>query len=96
MTYICTTPRTGCVSHTVRDPPIGINCMRSNKRKREFIDSRVQGALVLQVLRQWVLFFLATFILLLGIEHTRLTVRFSSRDMRLTDVHGRVVHDVIA
>jgi hypothetical protein len=43
--------------------------MRSNKRKREFIDSRVQGALVLQVLRQWVLFFLATFILLLGIEY---------------------------
>ena len=69
MTYICTTPRTGCVSHTGRDPPIGINRMRSNKRKREFIDSRVQGALVLQVLRQWVLFFLATFILLLGIEY---------------------------
>jgi hypothetical protein len=29
----------------------------------------VQGALVLQVLRQWLLFFVATFLLLLGIEY---------------------------
>jgi hypothetical protein len=38
----------------------------------------------------------ATLLHLLGIDHTRLTVRFSSRDMRLTDVHGHVVHDVIS
>jgi hypothetical protein len=33
---------------------------------------------------------------LLGIEHTKLTFRFSGRDMRLTDVHGHVVKDVLA
>ncbi|MGH7128052.1 MAG: DUF1501 domain-containing protein [Planctomycetaceae bacterium] len=33
---------------------------------------------------------------LLGIDHTQLTVRFSSRDMRLTDVHGHVVHEIVA
>ena len=38
----------------------------------------------------------ATLLHLLGIDHTRLTYRFSGRDIRLTDVYGRVVHDVIA
>jgi hypothetical protein len=38
----------------------------------------------------------ATLLHLLGIEHTRLTFRFSGRDMRLTDVHGNVVHDILA
>ncbi len=38
----------------------------------------------------------ATMLAALGIEHTRLTVRFSGRDMRLTDVHGHVVHDIFA
>ncbi|MFG0333336.1 MAG: DUF1501 domain-containing protein [Maioricimonas sp. JB049] len=38
----------------------------------------------------------ATMLHLLGINHERLTVRFSGRDMRLTDVHGRIVHDIIA
>ena len=38
----------------------------------------------------------ATMLYLLGIDHTRLTVRFSSRDMRPTDVHGHVVYDVIS
>jgi len=33
---------------------------------------------------------------LLGIDHERLTVRFSGRDMRLTDVHGHVLKDVLA
>jgi uncharacterized protein (DUF1501 family) len=37
----------------------------------------------------------ATMLHLLGIDHTRLTVRFSGRDMRLTDVFGHVVHDII-
>ncbi len=37
----------------------------------------------------------ATLLHLMGIEHTRLTFRFSGRDMRLTDVHGNVVHDII-
>jgi hypothetical protein len=38
----------------------------------------------------------ATILHLLGLEHTRLTYRYNGRDFRLTDVHGRVIHDVIA
>lgn len=37
----------------------------------------------------------ATMLHLLGIDHERLTYRFSGRDFRLTDVHGHVVHDLI-
>jgi len=33
---------------------------------------------------------------LLGIDHTQLTYRFSGRDMRLTDVHGHVIRDIVA
>ncbi len=36
----------------------------------------------------------ATMLAALGIEHTKLTVRFSGRDMRLTDVHGHVVEEI--
>ncbi len=32
---------------------------------------------------------------LLGIDHKRLTVRFSGRDMRLTDVHGEVIPEIV-
>ena len=38
----------------------------------------------------------ATMLHLLGIDHKRLTYRYSGRDMRLTDVHGEVIHDVLA
>ena len=38
----------------------------------------------------------ATMLWLLGVDHKRLTFRFGGRDMRLTDVHGDVVRDVIA
>jgi hypothetical protein len=38
----------------------------------------------------------ATILHLLGMNHERLTYRFLGRDFRLTDVHGRVVHDLIA
>jgi hypothetical protein len=37
----------------------------------------------------------ATMLHLLGINHERSTVRFSGRDMRLTDVHGHVLHDIL-
>ncbi len=37
----------------------------------------------------------ATILHLMGIDHTRLTYRYSGRDFRLTDVHGRVVTDII-
>ena len=37
----------------------------------------------------------ATILHLLGVDHTRLTYRFAGRDFRLTDVFGRVVHEII-
>lgn len=40
--------------------------------------------------------FQATLMHLLGMEHTRLTYRFQGRDYRLTDVHGEIVHDLLA
>ena len=38
----------------------------------------------------------ATLLQLLGIDHERLTYRFQGRDYRLTDVHGKVVKEIIA
>ena len=38
----------------------------------------------------------ATSLHLLGIDHRRLTYRYQGRDFRLTDVHGHVIHDLIA
>ncbi|MEO0480891.1 MAG: DUF1501 domain-containing protein [Planctomycetota bacterium] len=38
----------------------------------------------------------ATMLHLMGIDHTKLTVRHDSRDMRLTDVHGKLIEGVIA
>lgn len=37
----------------------------------------------------------ATILHLAGLDHERLTYRFGGRDISLTDVHGRVVHDLI-
>jgi hypothetical protein len=37
----------------------------------------------------------ATILHLLGLDHERLTYRWSGRDFRLTDVHGNVAHDII-
>ena len=38
----------------------------------------------------------ATVLHLLGLDHERLTYRYAGRDFRLTDVHGRVVKDIVA
>lgn len=38
----------------------------------------------------------ATILHQLGLDHERLTFRFGGRDMRLTDVHGRVVSEIVA
>ncbi|MEY2879864.1 MAG: hypothetical protein RLZZ15_2244 [Verrucomicrobiota bacterium] len=38
----------------------------------------------------------ATLLYALGLDHTRLTYRHAGRDFRLTDVHGNVVHDILA
>ena len=37
----------------------------------------------------------ATMLHLLGMDHTRLTYEYGGREFRLTDVHGRVVHEII-
>ncbi len=39
--------------------------------------------------------FHATILHLMGLDHTRLTYRHSGRDYRLTDVAGRVIHDLL-
>ncbi|MCE2541568.1 MAG: DUF1501 domain-containing protein, partial [Acidobacteria bacterium] len=38
----------------------------------------------------------ATILHLLGIDHERLTYRYNGRDMRLTDVHGVPIPQIIA
>ena len=38
----------------------------------------------------------ATILQQLGIDHERLTYRFQGRDFRLTDVHGKVVKDILS
>jgi uncharacterized protein (DUF1501 family) len=38
----------------------------------------------------------ATLVHCLGFDHTRLTYRFQGRDYRLTDVHGKVVKEILA
>ena len=40
--------------------------------------------------------FHATLLHLLGIDHEKLTYRYGGRDFRLTDVSGRVVHEIMA
>jgi hypothetical protein len=37
----------------------------------------------------------ATILYLLGVDHKQLTYRFGGRDVRLTDVHGRVVTEIL-
>lgn len=37
----------------------------------------------------------ATMLHLLGIDHEELTYRFSGRDIRLTDVHGKLIDDIL-
>ena len=55
----------------------------------EFGYKAVQGILEIHDLH-------ATMLHLLGVDHTRLTFRFGGRDMRLTDVHGEVIREVLA
>jgi len=38
----------------------------------------------------------ATILHLMGLNHERLTYRYAGRDYRLTDVHGRIVTDILA
>jgi hypothetical protein len=38
----------------------------------------------------------ATILYLMGLDHERLTYRYSGRDFRLTDVYGKVVKDIVA
>lgn len=38
----------------------------------------------------------ATILHLMGLDHTKLTYRYAGRDFRLTDVHGEIIHGVLA
>jgi hypothetical protein len=38
----------------------------------------------------------ATILYALGLDHEKLTYRYSGRDFRLTDVAGRVVYDLFS
>ena len=38
----------------------------------------------------------ATILRLLGVDHTQLTFKYQGRHYRLTDVHGHVIHDILA
>ena len=38
----------------------------------------------------------ATLLHAMGLDHERLTYRYAGRDFRLTDVHGRVVQEILA
>ena len=38
----------------------------------------------------------ATILHLMGIDHTKLTYRYGGRDFRLTDVHGKIIPEVLA
>jgi hypothetical protein len=38
----------------------------------------------------------ATILHLLGLDHDQLTYRYAGRNFRLTDIHGRVVHEIMA
>jgi hypothetical protein len=38
----------------------------------------------------------ATLLHLMGFDHTKLTYRYAGRDFRLTDVHGNILHDILA
>ena len=40
--------------------------------------------------------FHATILHCLGLDHERLTFPFQGRDFRLTDVHGKVVREILA
>ena len=37
----------------------------------------------------------ATILHLVGLDHQKLIYRFGGRDVSLTDVHGRVVHEIL-
>ncbi|MEC7566399.1 MAG: DUF1501 domain-containing protein, partial [Planctomycetota bacterium] len=32
---------------------------------------------------------------IMGLDHEKLTYRYSGRDYRLTDVHGKLIHDIL-
>ena len=38
----------------------------------------------------------ATILRLLGFDHTKLTYRHAGRDFRLTDVHGKIIEELLA
>ena len=67
----------------------GIRAAASHGQTDEFGYRAIQGKREIHDLH-------ATMLHLLGIDHTQSTFRFSGRDMRLTDVHGHVIHEILA
>ena len=67
----------------------GIKPGHSHGETDEIGFAPVQGAMDVHDLH-------ATILHQLGLDHEKLTFRFQGRDYRLTDVHGRVIHDVLA
>ena len=68
---------------------VGVKAGFSYGETDEIGDSAVQGRVHMHDLH-------ATILHLLGLDHERLTYRFQGRDFRLTDVHGKVVTDILA
>jgi hypothetical protein len=40
--------------------------------------------------------FHATILHLLGFDHAKLTFRYAGRDFRLTDVHGKIIREIVS
>ena len=55
----------------------------------EFGNSVVENPLMIQDIH-------ATILHQLGLDHETLLFRFGGRDVSLTDVHGRVIHETLA
>ncbi|MCO6457764.1 MAG: DUF1501 domain-containing protein [Pirellulaceae bacterium] len=67
----------------------GIRRGASHGRSDEFSYQAVEGRAMCYDLH-------ATILHLLGIDHTRLAFRHNGIDRRLTDVHGHVIHEILA
>ncbi len=67
----------------------GVKAGHSHGATDEFGHKAVEGKVHMHDLH-------ATILHLLGLDHKRLTYRYAGRDFRLTDVHGRVVQEILA
>ncbi len=66
----------------------GFRCGMAFGRTDEFGNSVVENQVDIHDIH-------ATILHQLGVDHERLTFRYGGRDQRLTDVHGRVLHEIL-